>query len=94
MQAVLMLTAYCYVIGKPDFEGALFIDEGQDYFENEYRLIAECTRATVNVYGDENQQIDAARGIGSFSKLDALWKTWSTIRSTRTTATRAKLTST
>ena len=70
----LLLTAYCYILGKPEFEGALFIDEGQDYFENEYRLIAECTRATVNVYGDENQQIDAARGIGSFSKLDALWK--------------------
>ena len=30
----LLLTAYCYVIGKPDFEGALFIDEGQDYFYN------------------------------------------------------------
>lgn len=70
----LLLTAYCYILGKPDYEGTLFIDEGQDYFENEYKLIAECTRATVNVYGDENQQIDEARGIGSFSKLDALWK--------------------
>lgn len=70
----LLLTAYCYILGKPDYEGTLFIDEGQDYFENEYRLIAECTRAKVNVYGDENQQIDGERGIGSFSKLDALWK--------------------
>ncbi|MDE6293963.1 MAG: hypothetical protein K2L88_05005, partial [Clostridiales bacterium] len=45
----LLLTAYCYILGKPDFDGTLFIDEGQDYFLNEYKLIAECTRATVNV---------------------------------------------
>ena len=45
----LLLTAYCYVIGKPDFEGALFIDEGQDYFYNEYKILAECTKTTVNV---------------------------------------------
>ncbi|MDE6401493.1 MAG: hypothetical protein K2L54_02660, partial [Clostridiales bacterium] len=70
----LLLTAYCYVIGKPDFDSALFIDEGQDYFYNEYRLLAECTKTTVNVYGDTNQQINKARGIGDFSKIDGLWK--------------------
>ena len=70
----LLLTAYCYVIGKPDFEGALFIDEGQDYFYNEYKILAECTRTTVNVYGDTNQQINKARGIGDFDKIDGLWK--------------------
>lgn len=68
----LLLTAYCYILGKPNFDGALFIDEGQDYFPNEYRLIAECTRATVNVYGDENQQITAC-GIGRFETLDGMW---------------------
>ena len=70
----LLLTAYCYVIGKPDFEGALFIDEGQDYFYNEYKILAECTKTTVNVYGDTNQQINKARGIGDFDKIDGLWK--------------------
>lgn len=70
----LLLTAYCYVIGKPNFDGALFIDEGQDYFYNEYKLLAECTKITVNVYGDTNQQINKARGIGDFAKLDGLWK--------------------
>lgn len=69
----LLLTAYCYLLGKPSFESALFIDEGQDYFLNEYKLLAECTRATVNVYGDTNQQAVASRGIGDFSKLDSLW---------------------
>ena len=71
----LLLTAYCYVLGKPDFAAALFIDEGQDYFFNEYRLLAECTKATVNVYGDTNQQPVENRGIGDFAKLDALWQT-------------------
>ncbi len=70
----LLLTAYCYVLGKPDFDSALFIDEGQDYFVNEYRLIAECTRATVNIYGDTKQQAVETRGIGDFAKLDPLWK--------------------
>ncbi|MCH5165981.1 MAG: AAA family ATPase [Clostridiales bacterium] len=69
----LLLTAYCYILGKPSFDGALFIDEGQDYFLNEYKLLAECTAATVNIYGDVNQQIDKARGIGDFAELDALW---------------------
>lgn len=69
----LLLTAYCYVLGKPQFDAALFIDEGQDYFLNEYRLIKEITRTTVNVYGDENQQLVAGRGIGDFNKLSALW---------------------
>lgn len=71
----LLLTAYCYILGKPDFTKALFIDEAQDLFLNEYKLIAECTKAVVNVYGDENQQIADGRGIGSFDKLDALWNT-------------------
>jgi len=70
----LLLTAYCYILGKPSFDSALFIDEGQEYFLNEYRLLAECTRATVNIYGDENQQLDPEYGIGSFKKLDALWE--------------------
>ncbi len=69
----LLLTAYCYVLGKPDFDSALFIDEGQEYFLNEYRLLAECTRATVNIYGDENQQLDPSCGIGSFDALGGLW---------------------
>ncbi len=68
----LFLTAYCYILGKPAFDGALFIDEGQDYFPNEYRLLAECTRATVNVYGDENQQITEC-GVGRFEELDGMW---------------------
>lgn len=71
----LLLTAYCYVLGKPDFSKALFIDEGQDYFINEYRLLAECTQATVNVYGDINQQPIAGRGLVGFSSLGALWET-------------------
>ena len=70
----LLLTAYCYILGKPTFDGTLFIDEGQDYFQNEYRLLAECTQATVNIYGDENQQLERERGVGSFSALDPLWK--------------------
>ncbi|MBD5132481.1 MAG: AAA family ATPase [Clostridiales bacterium] len=69
----LLLTAYCYVLGKPAFDGVLFIDEGQDYFYNEYKLIAECTKSTVNIYGDTNQQITASRGIDDFSRLDGLW---------------------
>ncbi len=69
----LLLTAYCYILGKPDFDCALFIDEGQEYYVNEYRLLAECTRATVNIYGDENQQLDPSRGVGSFDALNALW---------------------
>ncbi|MDE7464740.1 MAG: AAA family ATPase, partial [Clostridiales bacterium] len=69
----LLLTAYCYILGKPRFDSALFIDEGQEYYLNEYRLLAECTRATVNVYGDENQQLDPERGIGSLDKLNELW---------------------
>ena len=52
----------------------MFIDEGQDYFYNEYKILAECTRTTVNVYGDTNQQINKARGIGDFDKIDGLWK--------------------
>lgn len=71
----LLLTAYCYILGKPDFSKALFIDEAQDLFFNEYKLLAECTKAVVNVYGDENQQIADGRGIGSFDKLDELWNT-------------------
>ncbi|MCH5162406.1 MAG: AAA family ATPase [Clostridiales bacterium] len=71
----LLLTAYCYVLGKPKFSCALFIDEGQEYYLNEYRLLAECTKATVNIYGDENQQLDIERGIGSFDKLSELWNT-------------------
>lgn len=69
----LLLTAYCYILGKPVFDSALFIDEGQEYYCNEYRILAECTKATVNIYGDANQQLDAARGIGGFDKLDALF---------------------
>lgn len=69
----LLLTAYCYVLGKPEFDSALFIDEGQDYFYNEYKLLAECTKATVNIYGDTNQQAVAHRGIDDFSRLDELW---------------------
>ena len=69
----LLLTAYCYVLGKPRFNSALFIDEGQDYHLNEYRLIKEITRATVNVYGDENQQLKSGHGIDDFTKLGELW---------------------
>lgn len=69
----LLLTAYCYILGKPDFSCALFIDEGQDYFLNEYKLLAECTKAVVNIYGDTNQQLVESRGICDFGKLDALW---------------------
>lgn len=69
----LLLTAYCYVLGKPEFDSTLFVDEGQDYYFNEYKLLAECTRAKINVYGDENQQLDPDRGIGDFDKLSALW---------------------
>lgn len=69
----LLLTAYCYILGKPDFSCALFIDEGQDYFFNEYKLLAECTKAVVNIYGDTNQQLVGSRGICDFGKLDALW---------------------
>ncbi len=69
----LLLTAYCYILGKPRFDKALFIDEGQEYYLNEYRLLAECTRATVNVYGDENQQLDSECGIGDFAALGELW---------------------
>lgn len=68
----LLLTAYCYVLGKTSYDGLLFVDEGQDYFLNEYKLIAECTRAVINVYGDENQQLVKTLGIGDFKKLDAL----------------------
>lgn len=70
----LLLTAYCYILGKPRFDKALFIDEGQEYYLNEYRLLAECTKATVNIYGDENQQLDTARGIGDFDALAPLWE--------------------
>lgn len=69
----LLLTAYCYILGKPEFSSALFIDEGQDYFFNEYKLLAECTRATVNIYGDTNQQPVSNRGIDDFDKLSQLW---------------------
>ncbi len=69
----LLLTAYCYVAGKPTFDSVLFIDEGQDYYFNEYKLLAECTNATVNVYGDINQQPVAGCGLDDFGKLDALW---------------------
>ncbi|MDE6618710.1 MAG: AAA family ATPase [Clostridiales bacterium] len=70
----LLLTAYCYILGKPDFSSALFIDEGQDYFYNEYKLLAECTKATVGIYGDTNQQPVAHRGIDDFDRLSELWK--------------------
>lgn len=69
----LLLTAYCYVLGKPDFDATLFIDEGQDYFFNEYKLLSEISHAKVNIYGDTNQQIVRSRGIDDFGKLDALW---------------------
>ena len=69
----LLLTAYCYILGKPDFSAALFVDEGQDYFFNEYKLLAECTKATINVYGDTNQQPVEHRGIDDFSRLESLW---------------------
>jgi len=69
----LLLTAYCYVLGKPALDGTMFIDEGQDYFFNEYKLISEITHATVNVYGDTNQQVVMGRGIDNFDKLDGLW---------------------
>lgn len=69
----LLLTAYCYILGKPNFNSALFIDEGQDYFFNEYRLLAETTKATVNIFGDTNQQPVAGRGIDDFDRLSALW---------------------
>lgn len=70
----LLLTAYCYILGKPDFKSTLFIDEGQDYFLNEYRLLKDVTRVTVNVYGDENQQLVRGRGIDDFGLLSGLWK--------------------
>lgn len=70
----LLLTAYCYILGKPDLSAALFIDEGQDYFLNEYKLLAECTKATVNIFGDTNQQPVAHRGIDDFDRLSALWQ--------------------
>ncbi len=69
----LLLTAYAFILGKPEFDGALFIDEGQDYFKNEYRLLAELTTATVNVYGDVNQQIVAGRGIDDLGFIGKLW---------------------
>lgn len=68
----LLLTAYCYVLGKPDFEKTLFIDEGQDYFVNEYKLLAEVTKSAFDIYGDTNQQIAPTRGVGDFSRLDGL----------------------
>lgn len=68
----LLLTAYCYVLGKPDFNHMLFIDEGQDYFLNEYRLLADCTRSVMNIYGDTNQQPNPKRGLSDFSLLDGL----------------------
>lgn len=70
----LLFTAYCYLLGKPAFDKALFIDEGQDYFLNEYKLFAECTKAKVNIYGDTNQQLRSDRGVCDFSRLDKLWK--------------------
>lgn len=69
----LLLTAYCYILGKPDFSSALFVDEGQDYFLNEYRLLSECTKATVNIFGDTNQQPVSGRGIDEFGRLNELW---------------------
>ncbi|MCH5157904.1 MAG: AAA family ATPase [Clostridiales bacterium] len=68
----LLLTSYCFVLGKPDFVGTLFIDEGQDYFVNEYVLLAEITKSTFDIYGDPNQQISSWRGVGDFNKLDGL----------------------
>ena len=69
----LLLTAYCYILGKPDFSSALFVDEGQDYFINEYRLLSECTKATVNIFGDTDQQTVPGRGIDDFDRLNELW---------------------
>ena len=69
----LLLTAYCYILGKPDFSSALFVDEGQDYFLNEYRLLSECTKATVNIFGDTDQQPVSGRGIDEFDRLNELW---------------------
>lgn len=69
----LLFTAYCYLLGKPSFDKTLFIDEGQDYFINEYKLFAECTKAKVNIYGDTNQQLDGECGVCDFSRLDKLW---------------------
>ncbi|MCH5351001.1 MAG: AAA family ATPase [Clostridiales bacterium] len=68
----LLLTAYCFILGKPDFDCALFIDEGQDYFVNEYVLLAEITKSTFDIYGDTNQQISPLRGVGDFNKLNGL----------------------
>lgn len=68
----LLLTAYCYILGKPDFDGTLFIDEGQDYFVNEYVLLAEITKSVFDIYGDTNQQISPLRGVGDFGKLNSL----------------------
>ncbi len=70
----LLLTAYCYILGKPRFDSALFIDEGQDYCYNEYKLLSEITKSTVNIYGDENQQLVKGRGIDDFDRLSSLFR--------------------
>lgn len=68
----LLFTAYCYILGKTSFDGTLFIDEGQDYFANEYRLLADCTRAKFDIYGDVNQRLVDGRGLNSFDDLDGM----------------------
>ncbi len=66
----LLLMAYVYVVGKPfKLDLSLYIDEGQDYFATEYKLLYSLIEKRFHIYGDENQQLDPARGIGNFDKL-------------------------
>lgn len=51
--------------------GLVFIDEGQDISEGEYRLLKRIhADAAFNVFGDLKQNITPFRGIGSWSVLD------------------------
>ncbi|MCH5161034.1 MAG: AAA family ATPase [Clostridiales bacterium] len=66
----LLLLAYVYIVGKPfKLNLSLYIDEGQDYFPTEYKLLYTVLEKKFHIYGDENQQLDPSRGIGNFDKL-------------------------
>ena len=66
----LLLLSYVYVVGKPfKLDLMLYIDEGQDYFPTEYKLLYTVIEKKFHIYGDENQQLDPSRGIGNFDKL-------------------------
>lgn len=55
---------------KPRY-GLVFIDEGQDISEGEYRLLRHIhSDAAFNVFGDLKQNITPYRGIGNWDALD------------------------